>query len=296
MTRFNYASLIGFIAALGYETETEDGTAQVLGLQGVVADPVVPAHGTLSLDTGKQVRLSPVANTFDVYNDVFLVLARGRAGSEPQVFAFRGTLDAGRVANPNPGGTAHLTFGQHPYVAGTHPLNGGHPAFRALRETNRFWRETDLDGTPEPGERIYESAIGANNHWGNSVGRVGDASLACLALASRRDELPWKTYHALLTDHLQRRPFFRMTLWKGSDLLRWAESPETFRPTLYPGTKGPRVTELQAALNRHGAQLVPDGDWRERTTAALLAFQRARDLTPDAICGPLTWAALLESP
>lgn len=288
-----YAQLIAFIAVLGYPTETEDESAQVLVLQGVKAEPVVPVDGATPYVSSDRVTLTKIDNVPDQYNDVFLVLTK-RAGVG-QVIAFRGTMDAGIVSSGgNPAGTSHLTFGQHLYVAGLHPKNGGRPAFRAMNETNRFWREDPdrpLDGVPQPDEPIFEAAVGDNNHWGNSVGRVGNASLGCLVLASKIDEHPWRLYHQILTDHLVRHPFVRITLWRGADLFAWrAASSDAWLPTLYPGTKGPHVARMQTLLG-----VLADGDWRGKTNTALLAFQKAHGLVADAICGPKTWAALVKA-
>lgn len=52
---------------------------------------------------------------------------------------------------------------------------------------------------------------------------------------------------------------------------------------------------LQRALNVlriDGTPLVEDGSYGRRTRAAVVAFQRAHDLEPDGIAGPLTTAAL----
>jgi lysozyme len=36
----------------------------------------------------------------------------------------------------------------------------------------------------------------------------------------------------------------------------------------------------------------PDGDFKSSTTAAVIAFQRAKDLLADGVVGAQTWAAL----
>lgn len=53
-----------------------------------------------------------------------------------------------------------------------------------------------------------------------------------------------------------------------------------------------RVKAVQAALDRHGAHLVVDGEAGALTAAALADFQRAHRLAVDGICGQLTAAAL----
>lgn len=65
-------------------------------------------------------------------------------------------------------------------------------------------------------------------------------------------------------------------------------------PTLRRGDDGAAVKELQTILNetvKYGG-LEVDGIYGRATMAAVRAFQGDNGLTPDGICGPLTWAAL----
>ena len=67
------------------------------------------------------------------------------------------------------------------------------------------------------------------------------------------------------------------------------------KQTLKRGNKGPLVTELQNDLLQLGYQLPrfgADGDFGAETQAALLLFQKDNRLTPDGICGPLTWSTI----
>ena len=66
--------------------------------------------------------------------------------------------------------------------------------------------------------------------------------------------------------------------------------------TLKKGAKGAQVAALQALLigygydlGRHGA----DGDFGDKTDAALRKYQAANSLTEDGKAGPKTWAKLL---
>ncbi|MFL5618776.1 MAG: N-acetylmuramoyl-L-alanine amidase [Gemmatimonadaceae bacterium] len=63
------------------------------------------------------------------------------------------------------------------------------------------------------------------------------------------------------------------------------------RPTLRRGDTGRLVTELQQRLG------IPDGQavFGPKTEAAVRAFQRQRDIVPDGIVGPKTWAAIDEA-
>ena len=59
------------------------------------------------------------------------------------------------------------------------------------------------------------------------------------------------------------------------------------RPTLRRGATGDLVKQVQAKLN---VDVV--GNFGPKTEAAVRAFQREHNLTPDGIIGPATWAAL----
>ncbi|EZQ18951.1 hypothetical protein CF98_00205 [Halopseudomonas bauzanensis] len=58
------------------------------------------------------------------------------------------------------------------------------------------------------------------------------------------------------------------------------------------GSKGYAVRDLQAALNRHGAELFIDGDFGQKTEAAVITFQRNTGLVVDGIAGTKTLQAL----
>lgn len=71
-------------------------------------------------------------------------------------------------------------------------------------------------------------------------------------------------------------------------------SMSTNLQTLNKGDKGQHVKDLQTALNRFaGAKLNVDGIFGSGTQAAVKAFQKAKKLTVDGICGKNTWKKLL---
>lgn len=71
------------------------------------------------------------------------------------------------------------------------------------------------------------------------------------------------------------------------------ETPPAQRPMLRFGSRGDFVTLLQDSLSRLGYNVGPvDGIFGNLTQAAVVAFQRNRDLAADGIVGPITWAAL----
>ena len=67
-------------------------------------------------------------------------------------------------------------------------------------------------------------------------------------------------------------------------------------PVIRFGDKGETVKIMQALLDFHGypcANGGADGTFGNGTKEALKYFQAEKDLDADAVCGPLTWAALL---
>ena len=69
--------------------------------------------------------------------------------------------------------------------------------------------------------------------------------------------------------------------------LSWDEKQEikTF-PTLKYGSKGVYVKILQDFLG-----LLPDGSFGDKTSESLIAYQKEKQLEPDAICGRQTWSS-----
>lgn len=69
-------------------------------------------------------------------------------------------------------------------------------------------------------------------------------------------------------------------------------------PTLRRSDKGEKVRLMQSLLSDRGFDLGKygiDGDFGSATEAALRSFQRSAGLTVDGICGPKTWAALMDA-
>ncbi len=70
----------------------------------------------------------------------------------------------------------------------------------------------------------------------------------------------------------------------------------TSLPTLKKGSKGESVEQMQRALHEMGYHVGSrDGVFGAKTEAALRAFQTDHGLPVDAICGPTTWAAILQA-
>lgn len=65
------------------------------------------------------------------------------------------------------------------------------------------------------------------------------------------------------------------------------------KPTLRRGSRGESVRELQRILRSHGYDLQIDGVFGYITENCVKSLQGALCLEEDGICGPMTWAALL---
>ena len=65
-------------------------------------------------------------------------------------------------------------------------------------------------------------------------------------------------------------------------------------PTLRQGSKGDIVITMQELLAKTGSSLVIDGIFGVGTRSAVVSFQKNNGLEADGICGPKTWAKLLE--
>lgn len=63
-------------------------------------------------------------------------------------------------------------------------------------------------------------------------------------------------------------------------------------PVLQEGASGADVKRLQTLLNAKGVPVGVDGIFGEKTNDAVKAFQTAKGLVPDGVCGRHTWEAL----
>ena len=66
---------------------------------------------------------------------------------------------------------------------------------------------------------------------------------------------------------------------------------------LRPGSRGEAVRDLQVRLGTLGHEIprVEAGSFGAATERVVRAFQESRGLRVDGICGPQTWAAVVES-
>jgi len=266
-----------FLQLLQVRVDYDPGRLNLLCLQGVNPLP----DGTLQANN----------NADDVYNDSIILAWHTETGAR-QVQAMLGTVDPGLAYRTLPGGEAHLTFGQHFYVRGTHM---GHSALRAKNELNRVWRDPDKSNTPTEGDYVSTGKFGVNVHAGGMT-KVGNWSAGCINICGGWDGEPWKTFMQLTDVHFKSSLDIGVTVWPGRDYLRYVEKG-AIRPTLSFGTLNPWVSELQKQLAAKGYYKgKADGDWGKVTEAAVRSFQRAQGLKVDGIVGPLSWDKLVAAP
>jgi peptidoglycan hydrolase-like protein with peptidoglycan-binding domain len=95
-----------------------------------------------------------------------------------------------------------------------------------------------------------------------------------------------QTWTALLTGQPAVAP-------KNSPVKRDVRTDPLTRPIVQEGSAGEVVVDLQRRLAMAGFDVgAADGEFGPRTREAVRAFQRAKGLVVDGICGPRTWAAL----
>ena len=64
-------------------------------------------------------------------------------------------------------------------------------------------------------------------------------------------------------------------------------------PSLHQKSTGGAVKALQAILTAAGYSTVVDGSFGPATEKSVKAYQKARGLTVDGVCGEQTWTNLL---
>ena len=267
-----------FLSFLRARVDSDPGDMNVMGLQGIAPTGQEPFA----------IALNP--NKPNIYNDTLAVVFKHADGT-PAVRTFLGTVDPGDTFKDQPGGRAHLTFGQHLYVRGSHM---GHPALRALNETNRIWRDVSETGVPGPGNTVAIGAFGVNIHAGGSTPFINNWSAGCLNICGGWDGEPWKSFIALVESHFARKGSVGVTVWSAKDLCRFADDGWSMKPTLCFGMFNPWVGELQNALRAKGYfHGTTDSDWQGETDAAVRAFQGAQNLEVDGRVGRETWLKLL---
>lgn len=224
---------------------------------------------------GATLELRPTPNVVDGFNDTALLV-----GANGSLSAYVGTVDAGSTLK-NTQGIAHLVFGHpHRFVPGRRHNEDRTPCFRPVDEVNRFRRDADYDHVLEANEGV----VTAKN-----------CGLLIHAMGGQGED--WADFKAQGDAHCAatREPL-QVVIMPAADIERWLRERESHLPTLHPGATGWWVAALQDALRDHGADLKVDTDFGDKTTAAVLAFQKARGLKADAVVGPLTWAALRGEP
>ena len=273
-----------FLKFLQVRVDEEPGAMNVLALQGSKPTP-----------DNAQPRIELVPNMPNEYNDSIVVAWKDEACAGHAI-AFLGTVDPGEGYLNHPGGEAHLTFGWHPYKPGNHM---GHPALVSADGMNRVWRDPDKNYVVSPGDYVQTGAFGVNVHAGGSTEKVGNWSAGCINICGGWDGTPWVSFMQLVALHFKAHESVGVTVWRASDLVRFAQwqqgtAPADAAPTLSFGTLNTWVKDLQGALASTGFfKGTADGDWGQQTEDAVRAFQAANGLTVDGVAGPATWAKLI---
>lgn len=280
----SYQQCMDFLSYLRVRVDAENGDLNILALQGIA-----PIDSKLNNLTGKTLLLN--ANEENVYNDTILLVYRSEDGSVKDVQSLLGTVDPGSYYKDHPGGQAHLTFGQHFYVKGTHM---GYPALRAQNEVNRVWRDVDKNFYPSQGDYVSVGHFGVNIHAGGSTKWVNNWSAGCMNIWGGWNGTPYLNMLDLADKHLRRKGAVGVTIWSGRDFCRFADEGWSMKPTLMFGMFNPWVGELQNALKVKGYfSGTVDSDWQGKTETAVRAFQKDNGLKVDGLVGSATWAKLL---
>jgi hypothetical protein len=268
---------LDFLSFLRVQVDEDFGDLNILALQGIAP-------------TSKGCEIELNDNAPNIYNDSIVILFRDALGAWNAV-PLLGTVDPGDAFKDQPGGEAHLTFGQHQYVRGLHY---GYPALRSKNEMNRIWRDANQLGVYAPGDYVSTGVFGINVHAGGMGPTIGNWSAGCVNICGGWDGNPWKLFMRMVDIHFQRRDCVGLTVWSGKDFCLFADKGSNFRPTLRYGILNPWVGELQKLLKLRGLYYKGpiDNDWRDGVEVAVRSFQMDHDLQVDGIVGSRTWELL----
>jgi hypothetical protein len=276
MINLNYKDVIEFLSFLRVRVDSGPGDFQLLGLQGCIPSKIN--------------QIVPAQNAPNVYNDSIIYVGKNPDNSH-FVEAYLGTVDPGNAYLNQPGGQAHLTFGQHFYVRGPHM---GYPALRGLNGRNRIWRDLDSNHVISPGDYVSEGQFGVNIHAGGDGPLVNNWSAGCVNICGGWVSPQYLRLISLADQHLVNKPDLGLTVWSYSDFSAFILKPWGTKPTLRFGVRNPWVGELQSLLTAKGYfSGTIDSDFQGKTDAAVRAFQLAKGLKVDAVVGQQTWAELI---
>lgn len=147
----------------------------------------------------------------------------------------------------------------------------------------------------KPGTAVLTTKDGRHNHIGLYVG--GDTVIEAKGAqygvtTSKLTDKRWTAWGELKGVEYGAAPAEETPPWEEP-----AKEDKVDRPTIRKGSKGDAVKEMQQLLMDRGYNLGKwgaDGDFGSATEAAVKAFQKDNGLTADGICGPKTWAKLLQ--
>jgi hypothetical protein len=275
MLNLTYKDLVEFLSYLRVRVDSNPGDFQILGLQGCV-----PIHTN---------QIEPKANVPNIYNDSIIYIGK-TPDNQPYAEAYLGTVDPGNAYLDQPGGQAHLTFGQHLYVTGSHM---GYPALRGLNGHNRIWRDLDKDHVISELDYVSEGQFGVNVHAGGNGPNINNWSAGCINICGGWNSPQYLRMLALADQHLLKRSNIGVTVWSYKDFEAFMLKPWLVKPTLRFGMLNPWVGELQGLLTAKGYfKGSIDSDFQGKTGAAVREFQKTKGLVVDGIVGSKTWGLL----
>ena len=238
----------------------------------------------------------PTENVPDAYNDTIAAVWRDQDGRK-HVGQYRATVDPGAfhtIHTDQQHGVAHLVDGQYSYKVGTHK---GRPALEQATPVT-VWRDGNKDHRQDAGELIESGMFGINIHDGGTSSTVGKFSAGCQVVHGGRTGAAWTELMDLANAHPAGTISYTLVDRAVLGLPPTEFTPpagvaRSTRPTLRVGSRGVEVREAQTLLKQHDCDPGPvDGTFGRKTEAAVLSFQRARQLHADGIIGSQTWSAL----
>ena len=185
--------------------------------------------------------------------------------------------------------------------------NGGQGVLEAIGTDKTFTNEYGSHGCPDKsanGMLAYCKSKGAD--WGG-IGTLPEIQGVAVFMDGHIGYyvgggyvVEWRGFnYGCVKTRLKDRPW---KTWAKLPFISYAEDGQAETPQaalgdrlLKRGAKGDDVRELQEALNRLGATLDTDGDFGEKTEAAVKLFQARAGLKQDGEYGEKTHAALMSA-
>ena len=156
------------------------------------------------------------------------------------------------------------------------------------------WKESD-SYVPSPGDLIMydweDSGRGDNTGQPNHVGIVAAVNGTSLVIIEGNKGQA-VAYRAMTVNGKYIRGYC-VPNYAGKAIGTTVASVDVKVPSLKKNASGGSVRALQAILTAAGHSTTVDGSFGSQTEASVKAYQKAKGLTVDGICGQQTWTSLL---